>query len=92
MRPSPLLRSFLYIAFFLSVVRAFNVTVGAPTQCDDLAVSWTGKRIYNTCSELLLKFTMIAGGQAPFEIILVPVRRHDLSSYQLHSNRLPSGL
>lgn len=54
MRLSLFLRSYAYIASFLSAVRAFNVTVGSPTQCDDLAVSWTG-------------------GQAPFEILLIPV-------------------
>ncbi|KAG1757647.1 hypothetical protein EDB19DRAFT_1891370 [Suillus lakei] len=42
MRNSPLLRSFTCIISFLSAVRAFSVTVGTPTQCDDLSVSWTG--------------------------------------------------
>ncbi|OAX37825.1 hypothetical protein K503DRAFT_866598 [Rhizopogon vinicolor AM-OR11-026] len=40
MRSSPLLRSCTFITSFLSAVHAF--TVGTPTQCDDLAVSWTG--------------------------------------------------
>ncbi|OJA16194.1 hypothetical protein AZE42_00137 [Rhizopogon vesiculosus] len=42
MRNSPLFRSFTCITSFLSAVRAFNVTVGTPTECDDLTVSWTG--------------------------------------------------
>ncbi|KAG2042709.1 hypothetical protein BDR03DRAFT_944050 [Suillus americanus] len=33
---------FTYIAFCLSVARAFSVTVGTPTQCDPLNISWTG--------------------------------------------------
>ncbi|KAG2042713.1 hypothetical protein BDR03DRAFT_944072 [Suillus americanus] len=35
-------RFFAYIAPCLSVARAFSVTVGTPTQCDPLTVSWTG--------------------------------------------------
>ncbi|KAG2042714.1 hypothetical protein BDR03DRAFT_944075 [Suillus americanus] len=35
-------RFFAYIAPCLSVARAFSVTVGTPTQCDPLAISWTG--------------------------------------------------
>ncbi|KAG1770630.1 hypothetical protein EDD22DRAFT_38862 [Suillus occidentalis] len=35
-------RFFLCIASCLSVTRAFSMTVGTPTQCDDLTVSWTG--------------------------------------------------
>ncbi|KAG1834136.1 hypothetical protein EV424DRAFT_1362911 [Suillus variegatus] len=35
-------RSFTYIASCLSVARAFSVTVGTPTQCDPLKISWTG--------------------------------------------------
>ncbi|KAG2103135.1 uncharacterized protein F5147DRAFT_580703 [Suillus discolor] len=31
-----------YIASCLSVTRAFSVTVGTPTQCDPLKISWTG--------------------------------------------------
>ncbi|KAG1749924.1 uncharacterized protein EDB91DRAFT_1110442 [Suillus paluster] len=42
MRTLPLLRSFTCITSFLSAVRAFSVTVGTPTQCDDFTVSWTG--------------------------------------------------
>ncbi|KAG1769151.1 hypothetical protein EDD22DRAFT_977564 [Suillus occidentalis] len=42
MRNSPHLRSFTCIISFFSTVRAFSVTVGTPTQCDDLSVTWTG--------------------------------------------------
>ncbi|KAG1862212.1 hypothetical protein F4604DRAFT_1957434 [Suillus subluteus] len=42
MRNSPHLRSFTCVVSFFSAVRAFSVTVGTPTQCDDLSVSWTG--------------------------------------------------
>ncbi|KAG1825863.1 uncharacterized protein BJ212DRAFT_1510159 [Suillus subaureus] len=42
MRNSPHLRSFTCIISFFSAVHAFSVTVGTPTQCDDLSVSWTG--------------------------------------------------
>ncbi|KAG0708794.1 hypothetical protein DFH29DRAFT_341182 [Suillus ampliporus] len=42
MRTLPLLHSFTCIISFLSAVRAFSVTVGTPTQCDNLTVSWTG--------------------------------------------------
>ncbi|KAG1812933.1 uncharacterized protein BJ212DRAFT_1369082 [Suillus subaureus] len=35
-------RFFTYIAFCLSVARAFSVSVGTPTQCDPLTISWTG--------------------------------------------------
>ncbi|KAG2154773.1 hypothetical protein DEU56DRAFT_770284 [Suillus clintonianus] len=42
MRTLPLLCSFTCITSFFSAVRAFSVTVGTPTQCDDLSVSWTG--------------------------------------------------
>jgi len=55
MQKSHLLRSYAFIASFLSAVRAFSVTVGTPTQCDDLAVSWSGKYIhtkYTQCIEL----------------------------------------
>ncbi|KAG1792015.1 uncharacterized protein HD556DRAFT_1444804 [Suillus plorans] len=48
-----LLHFFTFIASCLSVARAFSVTVGTPTQCGPLSISWTG-------------------GQAPFEILLVP--------------------
>ncbi|KAG2030383.1 hypothetical protein BDR03DRAFT_189902 [Suillus americanus] len=37
-----LVRFFTYITSCLSVVRAFSVTVGTPTQCDPLTISWTG--------------------------------------------------
>ncbi|KAG2358521.1 hypothetical protein BDR07DRAFT_268128 [Suillus spraguei] len=37
-----LVRFFTYIASCLSVARAFSVTVGTPTQCDPLTISWTG--------------------------------------------------
>ncbi|KIJ68521.1 hypothetical protein HYDPIDRAFT_185541, partial [Hydnomerulius pinastri MD-312] len=40
---SPLLpRSLISFALCLSVVQAFSVTVGTPTQCDPLTVTWTG--------------------------------------------------
>ncbi|KAG2061772.1 hypothetical protein BDR06DRAFT_945802 [Suillus hirtellus] len=42
MRNSPHLRSFTCIISFFSAAHAFSVTVGTPTQCDDLSVSWTG--------------------------------------------------
>ncbi|OJA11298.1 hypothetical protein AZE42_06526, partial [Rhizopogon vesiculosus] len=42
MRNSPLLLFCTYIISFLSAVHAFSVTIGNPTQCDDLPVSWTG--------------------------------------------------
>ncbi|KAG1850872.1 hypothetical protein F4604DRAFT_1922057 [Suillus subluteus] len=35
-------RFFSYIGSCLSVARAFSVTVGIPTQCDPLKISWTG--------------------------------------------------
>ncbi|KAG2042738.1 hypothetical protein BDR03DRAFT_944131 [Suillus americanus] len=35
-------RFFTCIASCLSVARAFSVTVGTPTQCDPLNISWTG--------------------------------------------------
>ncbi|KAG1795109.1 uncharacterized protein HD556DRAFT_1236132 [Suillus plorans] len=35
-------RFFTYIASCLSVTRAFSVTVGTPTQCGPLKISWTG--------------------------------------------------
>ncbi|KAG2075598.1 hypothetical protein BDR04DRAFT_1228557 [Suillus decipiens] len=35
-------RFFTCIVSCLSVARAFSVTVGAPTQCDPLNISWTG--------------------------------------------------
>ncbi|KAG2358518.1 hypothetical protein BDR07DRAFT_268032 [Suillus spraguei] len=35
-------RFFTCIASCFSVARAFSVTVGAPTQCDPLTISWTG--------------------------------------------------
>jgi len=40
-----LIRSYACIISLFSAVRAFNVTVGTPTQCDDLTVTWTGKHI-----------------------------------------------
>jgi hypothetical protein len=58
MQKSPLL-PYTYITSFLSVVRAFSVTVGTPTQCDDLPVSWTGKHISTTCNILQLNVTTI---------------------------------
>ncbi|KAG2369388.1 hypothetical protein BDR07DRAFT_1604686 [Suillus spraguei] len=42
MRDLPHLRSFTCMISFFSAARAFSVTVGTPTQCDDLTVSWTG--------------------------------------------------
>ncbi|KAF9229216.1 hypothetical protein BS17DRAFT_8726 [Gyrodon lividus] len=42
MRSSPLLRSLLSFAPYLSAVRAFAVTVGSSTQCGPLTVTWTG--------------------------------------------------
>lgn len=42
MQSSYFVRFFLCIASYLSVTRAFSMTVGTPTQCDDLTVSWTG--------------------------------------------------
>jgi len=42
MRPSSFLRSCTYITSFVSSVRAFSVTFGTPTQCDDFTVSWIG--------------------------------------------------
>ncbi|KAG2042712.1 hypothetical protein BDR03DRAFT_573021 [Suillus americanus] len=35
-------RFLTYIASCLSIARAFSVTVGTPTQCDPLTISWTG--------------------------------------------------
>ncbi|KAG2137810.1 hypothetical protein BD769DRAFT_287285 [Suillus cothurnatus] len=35
-------RFFTYIALCFSVASAFSVTVGTPTQCDPLNISWTG--------------------------------------------------
>ncbi|KAG2159313.1 uncharacterized protein EDB93DRAFT_279504 [Suillus bovinus] len=37
-----LIRFFICIASCLSVARAFSVTVGTPTQCGPLSISWTG--------------------------------------------------
>ncbi|KAH7883520.1 hypothetical protein F5I97DRAFT_1814089 [Phlebopus sp. FC_14] len=52
---SPLcVRSLTSLPLCLATVTAFSVTVGSPTQCGPMSVSWTG-------------------GQAPFEIILIPV-------------------
>ena len=59
MRLLPLLRSCVHIASFLSAAHAFNVTVGTPTQCDDLVVSWTGTYIPCTCNVFFLNFTLI---------------------------------
>ncbi|KAG1774125.1 hypothetical protein EV702DRAFT_547216 [Suillus placidus] len=42
MQLSRFVRFFLCIASCLSVARAFSMTVGTPSQCDDLTVSWTG--------------------------------------------------
>lgn len=59
MRTSPLIRSFSCITSFISAVRAFSVTVGSPTQCDDLTVSWTGGYIFNIFHIILLRFDLI---------------------------------
>ncbi|KAG1850986.1 hypothetical protein C8R48DRAFT_368412 [Suillus tomentosus] len=37
-----LLRFFTFIASCLSAARAFSVTVGTPTECEPLSISWTG--------------------------------------------------
>ncbi|KAF9237312.1 hypothetical protein BU15DRAFT_76033 [Melanogaster broomeanus] len=42
MRFSPFFRSLISFASYLSAVQAFNVTVGTPTQCGPLTVTWTG--------------------------------------------------
>ncbi|KAG2340100.1 hypothetical protein BDR05DRAFT_562568 [Suillus weaverae] len=42
MRSSHYVRFFICIVLYLSMARAFSVTVGTPTQCDGLTVSWTG--------------------------------------------------
>jgi hypothetical protein len=59
MRNLSLLPLLTYITFFLSAVRAFSVTVGTPTQCDNLLVTWTGKHMSRTYDVLLLSFIVI---------------------------------
>jgi len=47
-------RLLTYITSCLSVAHALSVTVGTPTQCGPLTVSWTGKHIVNTLDTLPL--------------------------------------
>jgi len=69
---SSLIHSCACILFFVSAVRTFTVTIETPTQCDNLAVSWTGK---HTHRHALYPCQASAGGEPPFEILLIPVRR-----------------
>jgi hypothetical protein len=59
MRKSPLLSLFTYITSSLSGVHAFSVTIGTPTQCDDLVVSWIGKHTSSTCNVPFLNLIVI---------------------------------
>lgn len=60
MGKSRILRSCTYITSFLSAVHGFSFTLGNdPTQCDNLAFSWTGKHLSTTCIVLLLNSNMI---------------------------------
>jgi hypothetical protein len=52
-------RFFTYIALCFSVASAFSVTVGTPTQCDPLNISWTGERTSSTFYMLLLNFIAV---------------------------------
>ncbi|KAG1860640.1 hypothetical protein DFJ58DRAFT_778309 [Suillus subalutaceus] len=63
-------RFWTYIASCFSVVRAFSVTVGTPTQCDPLNISWTGKRISSTFYILPLNFIGIS--LEPYQNYSVP--------------------
>jgi hypothetical protein len=59
MQKLPLLSLFTYITSSLSGVHAFSVTIGTPTQCDDLVVSWIGKHTSSTCDVPFLNLIII---------------------------------
>ncbi|KAG6327862.1 hypothetical protein ID866_11227 [Astraeus odoratus] len=67
----------------VSLVEAFNITVGTATECDPLTISWTGKHIYL----VLPRTRALPGGESPFEIITFPVR---LSLPYEHTRFLPA--
>jgi len=85
----PLRRSFyltfifmMSIILFLSLlyapfVNAFSFSVGAPTQCDSLDISWSGTLSLYTFD--ILAEIRSSGGSEPYFLHLIPVCQSNIS-------------
>lgn len=65
-------------ASLLPQVVAFNFSYSAPTQCDTLNISWSGKRpidlsAFTTISLSHYLALLIAGGRGPYSLLITPV-------------------
>ncbi|KAF8846315.1 hypothetical protein BDN67DRAFT_1019991 [Paxillus ammoniavirescens] len=82
MRSPPFLRSLLWFASYLSTARAFSVTVGSPTQCGPLTVTWTGGQApfeiiltpaYNVPRTVVVPSTAFSNNQGSYQISQLPL-------------------
>ncbi|KAJ8584840.1 hypothetical protein M405DRAFT_936387 [Rhizopogon salebrosus TDB-379] len=82
MQKLPLLSLFTYITSSLSGVHAFSVTIGTPTQCDDLVVSWIGGQapfeilvtpVYQPLYNISVPSSAFRGGEGSYSIPQLPL-------------------
>jgi len=70
----PVIFSFLLVS---AQVAAFTFTFNPPSECDDLGLTWTGKRVFSVGFMLLIHVIFpSAGGTPPFQLVVIPVRTY----------------
>ncbi|KAH7929313.1 hypothetical protein BV22DRAFT_130605 [Leucogyrophana mollusca] len=74
------------LGFFTSVAHAFSMTVGTPTQCDDLTVSWTGGKapfqilltpVFDIARNISVPSSAFANNQGSYTIPQLPLVSND---------------
>jgi hypothetical protein len=71
---------FTLVLFLISLstfASAFSFTAGAPSECDNLSISWSGLIYYYSAYILQMNTNIhpdiIAGGTGPFQLLIIPV-------------------